>query len=77
MQGGTDPLSKKKREEQTGQTDKAQNMSKEFESTEHKESELEQEDDYDGEGTYGSGLYYENMDEAQNYEQDYGYDEYD
>ncbi|KAG6588459.1 Transcription factor IIIB 90 kDa subunit, partial [Cucurbita argyrosperma subsp. sororia] len=75
--GGTEPLSKKKREEQTGQTDKAQNMTKEFESTEHKESELEQEDDYDGEGTYGSGLYYENMDEAQNYEQDYGYDEYD
>ncbi|XP_022970642.1 transcription factor IIIB 90 kDa subunit-like [Cucurbita maxima] len=75
--GGTEPLSKKKREEQTGQTDKAQNMTKEYESTEHKESELEQEDDYDGEGTYGSGLYYENMDEAQNYEQDYGYDEYD
>lgn len=68
---GTEPLTKKKREEQGEETDKTQNTTKEFENTE------EQDDDYDGDGTYGSGLYYENMEETYNYEQDYGYDEYD
>lgn len=71
LQAGTEPLTKKKREEQGEETDKTQNTTKEFENTE------EQDDDYDGDGTYGSGLYYENMEETYNYEQDYGYDEYD
>ncbi|XP_038880114.1 transcription factor IIIB 90 kDa subunit-like isoform X3 [Benincasa hispida] len=67
---GTEPSTKKKREEQAEETDKPQNTTKEFEPTE------DQDDDDDGDGTYDSGLYYENMEEY-NYEQDYGYDEYD
>lgn len=68
-----EPSTKKKCEEQAEETDKPRNTTtKEFETTE------EQDDDYDdGYGTYGSGLYYENMEETYNHEQDYGYDEYD
>ncbi|KAL0558390.1 hypothetical protein IC582_002953 [Cucumis melo] len=70
---GMEPSTKKKCEEQAEETDKPRNTTtKEFETTE------EQDDDYDdGYGTYGSGLYYENMEETYNHEQDYGYDEYD
>lgn len=72
-----EPATKKKREEHAGQTVKMHSTTKEFESTELEHGDLEQEDDYEGDGTYGSGLYYENMEETYNYEQDYGYDGYD
>ncbi|KAG7023971.1 Transcription factor IIIB 90 kDa subunit [Cucurbita argyrosperma subsp. argyrosperma] len=74
---GTELSAKKKRAEEAGETDKTKDETKEFESTEFKHGEPEQENDYDGDGTYGSGLYYENMEEPYSYEHDYGYDEYD
>ena len=77
MQAGTELSAKKKRTEEAGETDKTKDETKEFESTEFKHGEQEQENDYDGDGTYGSGLYYENMEEPYSYEHDYGYDEYD